>query len=55
MKNFLLSLKFIIKRVFRLTAANIAWLIVTALIVAIGTAAMGVSLLQEATMTISLI
>lgn len=42
MKNFLLSLKFIIKRVFRLTAANIAWLIVTALIVAIGTAAMGV-------------
>ena len=25
MKNFLLSLKFIIKRVFRLTAANIAW------------------------------
>lgn len=42
MKNFLLSLKFIIKRVFRLTAYNIVWLIVTALIVAIGTAAMGV-------------
>lgn len=42
MKNFLLSLKFIIKRVFRLTGANIAWLIATALIVAIGTEAMGV-------------
>lgn len=42
MKNFLLSLKFIIKRVFRLTGANIAWLIVTALIVAIGTESMGV-------------
>ncbi len=40
MKNFLLSLKFIIKRVFRLTGANIAWLIVAALIVAIGTEAM---------------
>ena len=42
MKNFLLSLRFIIKRVFRLTGANIAWLIVTALIVAIGTESMGV-------------
>lgn len=42
MKNFLLSLRFVIKRVFRLTAYNIVWLIVTALIVAIGTAAMGV-------------
>lgn len=42
MKDFLLSLKFIIKRVFRLTGANIAWLIVTALIVAIGTESMGV-------------
>lgn len=42
MKNFLLSLRFVIKRVFRLTAANMAWLIVTALIVAIGTEAMGV-------------
>ena len=40
MKNFLLSLRFVIKRVFRLTAANIAWLIVTAVIVAIGTEAM---------------
>ena len=40
MKNFLLSLRFVIKRVFRLTAANIAWLIATALIVAIGTEAM---------------
>lgn len=40
MKNFLLSLKFIIKRVFRLTGANIAWLIVAAVIVAIGTEAM---------------
>lgn len=34
MKNFLLSLKFIIKRVFRLTAANIAWLICFAAIIA---------------------
>lgn len=42
MKNFLLSLRFIIKRVFRLTGANIAWLIVTALTVAIGTESMGV-------------
>lgn len=42
MKNFLLSLRFIIKRVFRLTGANIARLIVTALIVAIGTESMGV-------------
>lgn len=42
MKNFLLSLRFVIKRVFRLTAANMAWLIATALIVAIGTEAMGV-------------
>lgn len=42
MKNFLLSLRFVIKRVFRLTGANIAWLIVTALIVAIGTESMGV-------------
>lgn len=42
MKSFLLSLRFVIKRVFRLTGANIAWLIVTALIVAIGTEAMGV-------------
>lgn len=40
MKNFLLSLRFVIKRVFRLTGANIAWLIATALIVAIGTEAM---------------
>ena len=40
MKDFLLSLKFIIKRVFRLTGANIAWLIVAAVIVAIGTEAM---------------
>ena len=42
MKNFLLSLRFVIKRVFRLTGANIAWFIATALIVAIGTEAMGV-------------
>lgn len=34
MKNFLLSLKFIIKRVFRLTAANIAWLIWFAAVIA---------------------
>ena len=34
MKNFLLSLKFIIKRVFRLTAANIAWLIYFAAVIA---------------------
>lgn len=34
MKNFLLSLKFIIKRVFRLTAANIAWLICFATVIA---------------------
>lgn len=34
MKNFLLSLKFIIKRVFRLTAANIAWLICFAAVIA---------------------
>lgn len=40
MKDFLLSLKFIIKRVFRLTGANIAWLIATAFIVVIGTVAM---------------
>ncbi len=40
MKDFLLSLKFVIKRVFRLTAANVAWLIVTAFIVVIGTVAM---------------
>lgn len=40
MKNFLLSLKFIIKRVFRLTGTNIAWLIATAFIVVIGTVAM---------------
>lgn len=40
MKDFLLSLKFIIKRVFRLTGTNIAWLIATAFIVVIGTVAM---------------
>lgn len=34
MKNFLLSLKFIIKRVFRLTGANIAWLICFAAVIA---------------------
>lgn len=40
MKDFLLSLKFILKRVFRLTGTNIAWLIATAFIVVIGTVAM---------------
>lgn len=40
MKDFLLSIKFIIKRVFRLTGTNIAWLIATAFIVVIGTVAM---------------
>lgn len=40
MKNFLLSLKFIIKRVFRLTAANIAWLICLAAVIAALTVAM---------------
>ena len=40
MKNFLLSLKFVIKRVFRLTAANVAWFIATALLVVIGAVAM---------------
>ena len=40
MKDFLLSLKFILKRVFRLTGTNIAWLIATAFIVVIGTDAM---------------
>lgn len=34
MKNFLLSLRFVIKRVFRLTAANIAWLICFAAVIA---------------------
>lgn len=34
MKNFLLSLRFVIKRVFRLTAANIAWLIYFAAVIA---------------------
>lgn len=34
MKSFLLSLRFIIKRVFRLTAANIAWLICFAAVIA---------------------
>jgi len=33
MKNFLLSLKFIIKRVFRLTAVNIVWLICFAAVI----------------------
>lgn len=40
MKDFLLSLKFILKRIFRLTGTNIAWLIATAFIVVIGTVAM---------------
>lgn len=40
MKNFLLSLKFIIKRVFRLTAANIAWLICFAAVIAAVTVVM---------------
>lgn len=34
MKNFLLSLRFVIKRVFRLTAVNIAWLICFAAVIA---------------------
>ena len=34
MKNFLLSLRFVIKRVFRLIAANIAWLICFAAVIA---------------------
>lgn len=42
MKNFLLSLKFIIKRVFRLTAANIAWLICFAAVIAALTVVMAV-------------
>ena len=40
MKNFLLSLRFVIKRVFRLTAANIAWLICLAAVIAALTVAM---------------
>lgn len=43
MKNFLLSLKFIIKRVFRLTAANIAWLICFAAVIAALTVGMAVA------------
>lgn len=43
MKNFLLSLKFIIKRVFRLTAANIAWLICFAAVIAALTVVMAVA------------
>ncbi len=47
MKDFLLSLKFILKRVFRLTGTNIAWLIATAFIVVIGTAAMALELVAR--------
>lgn len=43
MKNFLLSLKFIIKRVFRLTGANIAWLICFAAVIVAVTVGMAVA------------
>lgn len=43
MKNFLLSLKFIIKRVFRLTGANIAWLIYFAAVIVAVTVGMAVA------------
>lgn len=40
MKNFLLSLRFVIKRVFRLTGANIAWLVCFATVIAAVTVVM---------------
>lgn len=43
MKNFLLSLRFVIKRVFRLTAANIAWLICFAAVIVAVTVGMAVA------------
>ena len=43
MKNFLLSLKFIIKRVFRLTAVNIVWLICFAAVIVAITVGMAVA------------
>lgn len=43
MKNFLLSLKFIIKRVFRLTAYNIVWLICFAAVIVAITIGMAVA------------
>lgn len=43
MKNFLLSLRFIIKRVFRLTGANIAWLICFAAVIVAVTVGMAVA------------
>lgn len=43
MKNFLLSLKFIIKRVFRLTAVNIVWLICFAAVIVAVTVGMAVA------------
>ena len=43
MKNFLLSLRFVIKRVFRLTGANIAWLICFAAVIVAVTVGMAVA------------
>ena len=43
MKSFLLSLRFVIKRVFRLTAANIAWLICFAAVIVAITVGMAVA------------
>lgn len=43
MKNFLLSLRFVIKRVFRLTAVNIVWLICFAAVIAAVTVGMAVA------------
>lgn len=43
MKNFLLSLRFVIKRVFRLTAVNIVWLICFAAVIVAVTVGMAVA------------
>lgn len=43
MKNFLLSLRFVIKRVFRLTAVNIVWLICLAAVIVALTVVMAVA------------
>ena len=43
MKNFLLSLRFVIKRVFRLTAVNIVWLICFAAVIVAITVGMAVA------------